>query len=73
MCISPPNYNNEFWQALSESIEKVKNGNPNINIFGELNSDISSSRSKMYEFIETNNLSQVITAPTRIPYNSIKL
>ena len=67
----PPN-SNEFWQALSQSIEKVKdNDNPNIFIFGDLNSDISNSRSKIHEFIETNNLSQVITEPTRIPSNSI--
>ena len=71
-CANRPPNSNEFWQALSQSIEKVKdNDNPNIFIFGDLNSDISNSRSKIHEFIETNNLSQVITEPTRIPFNSI--
>ena len=68
----PPNSNNEFWQALSESVEKVKeNDNPNIFIFGDLNSNILCCRSKIHEFVKSCNLSKLITEPTRIPSNTI--
>ena len=55
----PPNSDFEFWQTLSECVEKVKDDiNPDIFIVGDLNSDGSCDRSKIHDFIMNNNLSQ---------------
>ena len=53
----PPNSDFEFWQTLSECVGKVKDdNNPNIFIVGDLKSDVSCNRSKIHDFIMTNNL-----------------
>ena len=67
----PPNSNNDFWDSLNESIEKVKDVDfPNFFIVGDLNDNYMIETCRLRALVNNCNLRQLINEPTREPSNA---
>ena len=70
----PPNSPTHIWDDLNISIERALETNENVILLGDLNDNLLNENfSKLKNIILINNLTNVITEPTRISQNSYSL
>ena len=70
----PPNSNNEYFNLISESVDRAHNINiADIIITGDFNINMNSNNNKMAELIKQYNLKQLINEHTHFTKNSASL
>ena len=70
----PPNSNNEYFNLISESVDRAHNTNvADIIITGDFNINMKPNNNKMAELIKQYNLKQLINEPTHYTENSASL